>query len=359
MSRRTARHARPSRVATVLAPTAVGGALLLTPSAAHADGLLPGLLPTPSPSPSASPFPSPASDPEPTAEPAAEPTARAAAPRAAAGFDADATRALQRLVDRHRAALGLPALVPHAGLAREARRHSADMAADGRLRHADALFTRARKAALGLRLVGENVTRAADVDSAFRSELDSPHHRDVLETAAYRAAGLAVVRDGAGTVWVTVDLGAPTSAASRPAARPAASPAAGAHGDASRASRSRARAATARPVRIVPVPAADDRALARHLGPVPEAPVLAARLRPVFADAPRTHAPARAFAVPARRQHPAAAAVAAVPALAHAVTASLVPPPSSRGGLPVAPPLLAGGLLVLGVAGLRAGARQG
>ncbi|MCW2779540.1 MAG: Transporter, partial [Frankiales bacterium] len=307
MSRRTARHARPSRAATAVVPAAVGGALLLGPTAAFADGLLPGLpplpLPQPTSSPAASPAPAPSASPAPS--PVASPSPSASPTTTRAGADAAGTRELLRLVNARRTSLGLPAVALDRRLAAQALTHTRDMVAAGRLSHADSLFTRATKARLGLRLVGENVAYAGDVARAHRQLLDSPHHREIVQTRGWDVVGLAVVRDDDGAVWVTEDFGtlravAPSAVQhASPASTPAPAGSVRAPGSAGVAASRPAAAASVvpapRPVHLVPVSRAADRELARHLGPVPSGPVLAARLRTAFRDAPLAHA------VPARR----------------------------------------------------------
>ena len=158
-----------------VAATAVGFALL-TGTAAHADGTT-----TASPTPTAAPV----------------------------GYSATGTWQLLALVNKHRRALGMPALTIDTRLAAIARKHTESMAATGVLRHNDALFTASSHKLLGMKAFGENVgwnyTVAAQ-DTAF---LKSPLHRANIETRSFRVAGFAVVRGADGRIWSTEDFGTP------------------------------------------------------------------------------------------------------------------------------------------------------
>jgi uncharacterized protein YkwD len=166
------------RSSTRWAAAAAIGFALVTGTASYADDTT-----SPSPEPSAAPAP---------------------------GYSATGTWQLMALVNKHRRAVGLPALTVDSRLAAVARKHTEQMAASGVLRHNDALFTASSHKTLGMKAFGENVGWNYSVggqDSAF---LNSPLHRANIETRSFRVAGFAVVRGADGRIWSTEDFGTPS-----------------------------------------------------------------------------------------------------------------------------------------------------
>ncbi|MDT7539858.1 MAG: hypothetical protein QOI82_3443 [Actinomycetota bacterium] len=158
------------------AAAAVGFALVTASTAAYADDS------SPTPAPTAAPAP---------------------------GYSATGTWQLLALVNKHRHALGMPALTIDTRLAAIARKHTESMAATGVLRHNDALFTSASHQALGMKAFGENVGWNYSVSAQDAAFLNSPLHRANIETRSFRVAGFAVVRGADGRIWSTEDFGTP------------------------------------------------------------------------------------------------------------------------------------------------------
>jgi uncharacterized protein YkwD len=137
--------------------------------------------------------------------------APAPSPSPAIGYSATGTWQLLALVNKHRRAMGLPALVVDSRLAAIARAHTERMAASGDLRHNDALFTSASHRALGMSAFGENVGWNYSVAAQDTAFLHSPLHRANVEARGFRVAGFAVVRGADGRIWSTEDFGTPSS----------------------------------------------------------------------------------------------------------------------------------------------------
>lgn len=138
--------------------------------------------------------------------PAPSPTATPAP-----GYSATGTWQLLALVNKHRRAMGMPALVVDPKLAAIARSWTEKMAATGNLSHNDAMFTPASHKALGMKALGENVGWNYSVNAQDSAFLDSPHHRANIETRSFTVAGFAVVRGADGRIWSTEDFGTPSS----------------------------------------------------------------------------------------------------------------------------------------------------
>jgi uncharacterized protein YkwD len=138
-------------------------------------------------------------------------TTPAPAPSAAPapGYSATGTWQLLALVNKHRRAMGMPALTIDSRLAGIARKHTESIAATGVLRHNDALFTSASHRALGMKAFGENVGWNYSVTAQDTAFLKSPGHRANIETRSFRVAGFAVVRGADGRIWSTEDFGTP------------------------------------------------------------------------------------------------------------------------------------------------------
>ncbi|MDX6197393.1 MAG: hypothetical protein QOJ79_544 [Actinomycetota bacterium] len=136
--------------------------------------------------------------------------APAPSPVPAVGYSATGTWQLLALVNKHRRALGLPALVVNDKLASTARAWTEQMAASGNLRHNDALFTPASHQALGMKALGENVGWNYSVPAQDTAFLNSKLHRANVENRGFRVAGFAVVRAADGRIWSTEDFGTPS-----------------------------------------------------------------------------------------------------------------------------------------------------
>jgi uncharacterized protein YkwD len=132
---------------------------------------------------------------------------RAPAPgEEAANGAADDADAMLRRMNAARASEGLPALSRDAALDALSRAHCDGMIEARMLGHdVGSGDPAARLSAAGYeaRLVGENVASSATPESAHRAIWASPSHRGNLLDRGYTRAGVAVVRDAGGRVWVT------------------------------------------------------------------------------------------------------------------------------------------------------------
>lgn len=143
----------------------------------------------------------------PSPAPTSPAPARAPGPVPAVGYSETGTWQLLALVNKHRRALGMPALVVDTKLAAIARAWTEQMAASGNLGHNEALFTPAAHRALGMKTFGENVGWNYSVPAQDAAFLKSPLHRANIETRSFRYAGFAVVRGADGRIWSTEDFG--------------------------------------------------------------------------------------------------------------------------------------------------------
>lgn len=98
------------------------------------------------------------------------------------------------MVNDHRIEQGLRPLKMHDGLRKMARRHTHDMAAEGDIFHNPDMVSDANAAAPGWRLLGENVGVGPSTASVQDAFLDSPKHRENIETQAFTVAGIGAVR---------------------------------------------------------------------------------------------------------------------------------------------------------------------
>jgi uncharacterized protein YkwD len=165
------------RISTRWAAAAAVGFALVTGTASYADGTT-----NASPAPSAAPSP---------------------------GYSGTGTWQLLALVNKHRRAMGMPALTVDTRLAAIARKHTEQMAASGVLQHNDSLFTASSHKSLGMKAFGENVGWNYSVSAQDDAFLKSPLHRANIETRSFRVAGFAVVRGADGRIWSTEDFGTP------------------------------------------------------------------------------------------------------------------------------------------------------
>lgn len=131
---------------------------------------------------------------------------RAPAPGEDAGKGAkDDGEALMRMMNAARAAEGQPALSRDAALDALALEHAEAMQRARLVGHdvgdGDPM-ARMQAAGYRARVAGENVATSDKVESAHRAIWASPSHRGNLLMGEYRRAGVAVVRDANGRVWV-------------------------------------------------------------------------------------------------------------------------------------------------------------
>jgi uncharacterized protein YkwD len=148
-------------------------------------------------------------DDAPSADPSPAPSPSSAAP-AKAGYSSTGTWQLLALVNQRRHAMGLRALAVDSRLAGIARSWAERMAAQDDLRHNDPLFSHTSHRQLKMKALGENVGWNFSVTEQNAAFLKSPGHRANMQTAAFRVAGFAVVRDKSGRIWSTEDFGTPS-----------------------------------------------------------------------------------------------------------------------------------------------------
>jgi uncharacterized protein YkwD len=128
----------------------------------------------------------------------------------APGYAPVGTGQLLTLVNRQRRAAGLVTLTLDPRLCAIARAHTQQMAADGNLRHNDALFSPSSHASLRMKALGENVGWNYNVPAQHDAFMRSPGHRANVMAPGFRVAGFAVVRAGDGRIWTTEDFGTPS-----------------------------------------------------------------------------------------------------------------------------------------------------
>ena len=150
------------------------------------------------------PAPAPVPAPVPAPQPAVQP---------GLGEEAGAAARIVSLVNQERSAAGMSTLASRSQLAVIAAGHSRAMAERGEIFHNSSYFSAATRKSLGARLLGENVAMNGSADDAHRRLMASPGHRANILNASFDAIGLAVVRDGSGTLYVTQNFMASTTAA--------------------------------------------------------------------------------------------------------------------------------------------------
>ena len=109
-------------------------------------------------------------------------------------------RRMARLINRARAARGLPKLKMRTSLTYRARTHAVRMARRGGIYHSNL-----RRTIRGLRwrVAGENVGVGPTIPALHTAFMNSPGHRANVLYRRYRSVGVGVVRRG-GVAWVTV-----------------------------------------------------------------------------------------------------------------------------------------------------------
>jgi uncharacterized protein YkwD len=124
------------------------------------------------------------------------------APTAAASTPEDE---LLWLVNEERGRAGLPLFASREDVGGIAEWHSADMEADGDLRHNTAYFTDETRARLRARTLGENVAYGPTIEEVHRVLMESEHHRANLLDPRFTVIGIGIVR-GVDRWWVTEDF---------------------------------------------------------------------------------------------------------------------------------------------------------
>jgi uncharacterized protein YkwD len=132
-------------------------------------------------------------------------------PPSTTSLPADAEAELLTMVNRDRAAAGLPGLRLDHDLARAAQKHSSEMAARRQLSHQfpgePELQQRiAGESHLQFDQTGENVGYAESIEGTEEGFMHSPPHRKNLLTPEYNVVGFGIVRSGS-VVYVTQDFG--------------------------------------------------------------------------------------------------------------------------------------------------------
>lgn len=132
-------------------------------------------------------------------------------PYDAPDFDSEAERELLDKANADRAKADLPPLKMDEGLVRAARAHAAVMAAQKHISHqfsgepspGDRIAVVPN---LHLRLIGENVAVAPNVEDAHDALMASAPHRDNLVSSKFNVAGFGVFRQGH-VIYVAQDFG--------------------------------------------------------------------------------------------------------------------------------------------------------
>jgi uncharacterized protein YkwD len=114
------------------------------------------------------------------------------------------------LVNHARGVKGLPPLAPHLGLRSAARAHGAEMLTHGFFSHRSldgrTPGQRVRDGRVGVRLVGENLALAPDVQTAHRALMNSRDHRRNILSSRFRLVGIAVLDGGAHGLIIVQDF---------------------------------------------------------------------------------------------------------------------------------------------------------
>lgn len=211
---------RLARLATTAAAFTVIGGLSAAPADAASCGFLGLLCPAPAPAPTTTttaPVTTPPAQPQPAPEPVAVPAPAPAAPRVIAELHELNVRLLQ-LVNQERAAAGLVPLASRPEIAAYAAGQSTAMATRRDIWHNAGYFTAATRKALGAVALGENVAVNGSLEGAHQRLMASPGHRANILNGRYDAAGVSVVQDEDGTLYITEDF--VDSAAAKAKAKP-------------------------------------------------------------------------------------------------------------------------------------------
>ncbi|HUR17374.1 MAG TPA: CAP domain-containing protein [Acidimicrobiales bacterium] len=191
--------------------------LLSTGSASAADcgalALVGGCAaPAPSPSSSTQPAPQPSSSSPSSPQPAAAP-APAPAPARTISEVPGAAERLMELVNAERTSRNMVVLTVRSDVVAIAHPHSSDMASKRTIWHNDGYFTASTKASLRSAARGENVAmNSTSLQDAHVRLMNSPGHRANILNGGFTQAGISVVQDEAGTLYVTENFMTPQGA---------------------------------------------------------------------------------------------------------------------------------------------------
>ena len=200
---------RFARLATTAAAFTIIGGLSASPADAASCGFL-GLL-CPAPAPTTTPISTtpvttpPVSTPPVTVPPLLPAPAPAPAP-ATPGNIAEVPELnvrLLQLVNQERAAAGLAPLMSRPEIADWSVRHSMAMADRRDIWHNDAYFASSTRKALGAVALGENVAMNGSLEDAHRRLMESPGHRANILNGRFDLAGIGVVHDEDGGLYIT------------------------------------------------------------------------------------------------------------------------------------------------------------
>lgn len=125
---------------------------------------------------------------------------------ATAEMDPTTSAAVVSLANAHRANLGLGGFAENNKLRNAASSHAMAMARSGRLYHTD-ITTWA-----GNRAAAQNIGMGPSAAVVFQAMLDSPPHRQALETSKYRLVGVGGAEACDGSLRVSVNMMAGRSA---------------------------------------------------------------------------------------------------------------------------------------------------
>lgn len=122
---------------------------------------------------------------------------------------ADEQQALS-LLNRDRAAHGLPALKANSQLTALARNYAQDMIRRGFFSHnnpeGQSPFDRMRQAGISYKYAGENLAVNSSVAGAEAAFMNSPGHRANILNANYTEVGIGVVRSSSGSLYVVQEF---------------------------------------------------------------------------------------------------------------------------------------------------------
>lgn len=169
----------------------------------------PGPAPTPAPQPKPDPEPKPKPEPEPPRE-QPSPTTTTAPPRQTRSAE-EATAALLTLLNKERAAGGLPLMQRRRDVDGIAAGWSKHLAAEGRLSHNDNYFSASTRRRLDARALGENVAHNNSPEAAHAALMASPPHRANILDPRFTVVGLGAV-EGHGSWWITQNFMQPRQA---------------------------------------------------------------------------------------------------------------------------------------------------
>jgi len=160
----------------------------------------PQLAALPEPTTTLAPEPTPETDPAPPPPPVTAAPKRAPAPAPAPANDGSAASQLLSLVNRFRAAHGLPALSSASDAMAKAQQHARDMAAQGRIYHSSSMSSGISG---GWTALGENVGMGSSVSQIESMFEGSSQHRANLLNPSFNQIGVGVAQGSDGALYVT------------------------------------------------------------------------------------------------------------------------------------------------------------